>query len=64
MKSKGKAKPKAHPLTEKYGKMIEKYPNQKARKKHEKAEGWQMEKKEKAMAKGGKGKSRTAAQRG
>lgn len=62
MKAKGKAKAKAHPLTEKYGKMTEKYPNQKARKKHEKAEGWPMEKKEKAMLKGGKNRSK--AQRG
>jgi len=44
---------KAHPLVEKYGSMIEKYPTQKARKKHEKTEGWPMEKKEKAMVKKG-----------
>ena len=74
------AKGKAHPLVERYGSLVERYPNQKARKKHEKAEGWPMENKEKAMAKkggakkmakGGKGLlgtnkagQRTAAQRG
>ena len=58
MKSKGKK-----PLVEKYGKLVEKYPSQKARKKHEKAEGFRMERKEKAMSRGGR-RGRTAAQRG
>jgi hypothetical protein len=56
-------KKKAHPLTEKYGKMVEKYPSQKARKKHEKAEGFRMERKEKAMGRRGASR-RTVAQRG
>ena len=54
-------------ITERYGKKVEKYKSKAARGKHEKAEGWKMERKEKAMAKPkakSKGKSRTAAQRG
>ena len=52
-------------LTEKYGKKVEKYKSKAAKAKHEKKEGTKGEMAEKAMAKkGGKGKSRTVAQRG